>query len=83
MRQLAIMEIEGEIHHSEEKGRIEGIKVGEKKGLKKGIKEGEIKGKKEEKLEIAINMLKKGVDLNLISEVTNLPISKIQNLNSK
>jgi predicted transposase/invertase (TIGR01784 family) len=63
MRQLAIMEIEGEIHHSEEKGRIE--------------------GKKEEKVEIAINMLKKGVDLNFISEVTNLPISKIQNLNSK
>jgi hypothetical protein len=25
-------------------------------------------------------MLKKGMDLNLISEVTNLPISKIQDL---
>jgi predicted transposase/invertase (TIGR01784 family) len=79
MRQLAIMEIEGEIHHSEEKGRIEGEKEGIKKGKKEGIKE----GKKEEKVEIAINMLKKGVDLNFISEVTNLPISKIQNLNSK
>jgi predicted transposase/invertase (TIGR01784 family) len=63
MRQLAIMEFEGELSYREEKG--------------------EIKGKKEEKMEIAINMLKKGLDLNLISEITNLPISKLQTLNSK
>jgi hypothetical protein len=45
--------------------------------------EGEIKGKKEKKMEIAINLLKKELDLNLISEVTNLLISKLQSLNSK
>ncbi|MDR3290795.1 MAG: Rpn family recombination-promoting nuclease/putative transposase [Methanobrevibacter sp.] len=71
MRQLAIMELEGELSYREEKGKIEG----EIKGKKEGIKE--------EKMEIAISMLKKGLDLNLISEITNLPISKLQALNSK
>jgi hypothetical protein len=34
-------------------------------------------------IKIAINLLKKGLDLNLISEVTNIPISKLKTLNSK
>ncbi|MDR2829857.1 MAG: Rpn family recombination-promoting nuclease/putative transposase [Methanobrevibacter sp.] len=41
-----------------------------------GIKEGELKGK----METAISLLRKGFDLNLVSEVTNLPTSKLKDL---
>jgi len=40
----------------------------------------EEKGIKEGKLEIAINLLRKGMELDLVSEVTNLPISKLKSL---
>lgn len=42
----------------------------------KGIK----KGKKEEKRDIALNMLKKGLSEELIEEVTNLEKSEIEKL---
>ncbi|MDR2624323.1 MAG: hypothetical protein LBC39_07170 [Methanobrevibacter sp.] len=79
MRQLAKMELEGELNHSKEEGKMEGIK----KGKIEGIKEGKIKVEKEKSIEIAIKLLKKGIDLNLVSEVTKLPVSKLQNLNNK
>ncbi|MDR2623868.1 MAG: hypothetical protein LBC39_04790 [Methanobrevibacter sp.] len=40
--------------------------------------EGEIKGKNKEKMDIAINLLKEGLDLNLISKVTNLPVQNFR-----
>jgi predicted transposase/invertase (TIGR01784 family) len=96
MRQLAKMEFESELNYSRKEGRIEGkiegMKEGELKGIKKGkiegkiegMKEGMIKGKQkgmnDGKLEIAINLLRKGMELDLVSEVTNLPISKLKSL---
>ena len=53
-------------------GREEGLKEGEKKGLKKGLKE--------KSIEIAKNMLKKGLDINLISELSGLTIEEINEL---
>ena len=44
--------------------------------LRQGIEEGE----KNKQIEIAKNMLLKGIDLNTISEVTNLSIEEINNL---
>ena len=46
----------------------EGIKKGEERGLKKG------------KEEMARNMLKKGLDMSLISEISGLNIEEIQEL---
>ena len=43
---------------------------------KEGIKE----GSKESKLEIAKAMLKKNMDINLIAEITNLPVEEIKTL---
>ena len=42
------------------------------------------KGKcfKEKQIEIAKNMLKKGMDIELISEITKLPIEEIEKLNN-
>ncbi len=47
---------------------------------KEGIKEGLAQGSKESKQEIAKAMLKKNMDLNLIAEITNLPVEEIKTL---
>jgi predicted transposase/invertase (TIGR01784 family) len=49
-------------------------------GRKEGITEGEKKGRKKEKIEIAKNMLGKGLDLSFISEVTGLSEKEIKGL---
>ena len=43
-------------------------------------KEGIEEGSKESKLEIARAMLKKNMDINLIAEITNLPVEEIKTL---
>ena len=53
---------------------------GIEKGIKKGIKEGINQGIENEKLQIVQNMLKKGLDINLISEITNTPTDEIESL---
>ena len=50
-------------------GREEGLKEGEKKGLKKGLKE--------KSIEIAKNMLKDNVDINIISKYSGLSVDEI------
>ena len=66
------------------KGRQEGEKKGIEKGLKKGRQEGKAEGLKEgkqqEKLEIAKQMLAKGLDIQLICEMTGLSEAKINAL---
>ena len=57
-----------------------GMKEAVKKGLEKGIKQGRKEGREEEKLLTAKNMLNKKLDINLISEVTGLSISDINNI---
>jgi predicted transposase/invertase (TIGR01784 family) len=64
--------METAIEESKKKAKIEGMKEGKLEGMK----EGEMKGK----LEIAINLLRKGMDLGSVSEVTGLPISKLESL---
>ena len=50
----------------------EGIKEGEKKGREEGLKVG--------KIEIAKNMLKEGLDVNLISKLSGLTIEEVEKL---
>ena len=54
---------------------LEGIE-GEKRGKEEGLKEGE----KNKSIEIAKNMLKLGIDVNIISQSTGLSIEEIKNL---
>lgn len=56
------------------------IKSEIKEGIQKGIEKGKKEGKKEEKIEIARNMLKKGMDISIISELTNLDVDTISTL---
>ena len=52
--------------------REEGIKIGEKIGEKRG--------KKEKAIETAINMLKKGFEIDVIVEITGLKRKEIEKL---
>jgi len=56
-----------------EEYREEGLAEGREQGIKEGIKESSIS--------IAKKMLQKNMDLNLISEVTELPIEELEKLN--
>ena len=55
-------------------------RIGKEEGLKEGLKEGEEKGKMKRNIEIAKNMLKKGLDIILISEISGLSIEEIKKL---
>ena len=54
------------------------LKEKEAKGKKIGIEFGKKEGKKERNIEIAKSMLKKGMELNLISELTGLTVEEIE-----
>ena len=60
-----------------EKGYKEGLIKGYKKGIIIGIKEN---GKEEANIETAKKMKEKGLDLELIHEITGLSLDKIQEL---
>jgi predicted transposase/invertase (TIGR01784 family) len=48
--------------------------------IKEGRAEGKAEGKAEAKEEYAIKMLKKGMDLELIQEITEIPLDKLQQM---
>ena len=67
-----------------EDGRAEGFAEGEAKGRSEGKAEGEAKGKAEGKAEeralIAKAMIAKGMDRNIISEITGLSDEELESL---
>ena len=65
-----------------QKGRLEGQQEGMQKGRLEGQQEGMQKGRLEGRQQVILNMLKKELDVSLISEVTGLSekeIKKLQN----
>ena len=58
-------------------GLKEGLNKGLKEGLNKGLKEGKLEGLKEKSIEIAKNMLKDNVDINIISKYSGLSVNEI------
>ena len=65
-----------------DKGIQKGIAQGREEGIEKGIQKGMQKGIENEKLQTAKNMLARGLDVDLISDVTGLPKSEIKKLES-
>ncbi|MDR1139034.1 MAG: Rpn family recombination-promoting nuclease/putative transposase [Rickettsiales bacterium] len=59
-----------------EKGRQEGIQIGEERG----IQIGEERGRKEREIEVAKNLLKAGVPIDIIAQTTGLPKAEIAQL---
>ena len=64
------------IEKNKEKGRAKGQAEGLEKGMQKGIQKGMQKGTQA----VALNMLKKQMELSVISEVTGLTKKEIKNL---
>ena len=57
-----------------------GLTEGRRKGYEEGMNEGLAKGKTESKKETALALLKKGVEIGIISECTGLTIKQIEDL---
>ena len=57
-----------------------GLREGEQKGKQEGLLEGEQKGRIEGRIETAKAMLAKGMEMTLISEITNLPEAQLLEL---
>ena len=63
-----------------ERGLQEGLQKGLKKGREEGLEKGLEKGLKEGHKEVALNMLKMGIDLQLILSSTKLNQQEIEEL---
>ncbi|MGZ6254902.1 MAG: Rpn family recombination-promoting nuclease/putative transposase [Candidatus Chromulinivorax sp.] len=61
-----------------EQGLEQGLQQGLQKGLQQGIEKGLEQGKQEQQKEVALKLLKKGMDINFIIELTNLSIEQIE-----
>ena len=55
-------------------------KINYEKGIEDGIEKGIEKGIESNQKEMVLNMLNKGLELSLISEITNLSIEKINQI---
>ena len=70
----------------EAKEAVEKLELAEKEAkeavenLEKGIETGKIEGRQESQLEIAREMLKKGIEISLVAEITKLPLAMIKTL---
>ena len=62
------------------KGMEKGIKKGMEKGIEKGMEKGVEKGRKEREKEVAINLLKSGVDQKVIQASTQLTDQELSDL---
>ena len=69
-----------EMNEAKRKGLAAGLAEGRTKGLAEGRAEGRAEGKAEEKKEIAKKMKEKGLDIELIQELTNLTKDEINSL---
>ena len=62
------------------KGRAEGLEKGLKKGLKKGRAEGRAEGEKQKAISIAKAMLQRGLNIQMIAELSGLTAEEIRSL---
>ena len=75
-REKARMDKIAELDYSREEGLAQGME----KGRQEGLAEGKQEGRTERDTEVVLNMLKKKLDIKLVSEVTGLPIREIKKL---
>ena len=80
----AYRDIKNSIDTALEQGREEGMKKGRAEGLEKGLKkgraEGRAEGEKQKALSIAKAMLQRGLDIQMIAELSGLTAEEIQSL---
>ena len=72
-----------QIEYARETGREEGLKEGHKKGHKEGKEEGLKEGRGEERLKIAMNLIRVGASCEIISQATGLSAEEVSRLKEK
>ena len=68
------------LREGKQEGLLEGEQKGKQEGLLEGEQKGRIEGKQEGRIETAKAMLAKGMDMTLISEITNLTEAQLLEL---
>ena len=86
-REKALRDYRSDMAEARREGILEGRREGEQKGRRegeqKGRREGEQKGRSEEKVSIAVNMLRLGIDVSHIAAATGLSIADVELLKTK
>ena len=72
-----------QIEYARETGREEGHKVGKEEGLKEGREEGRKEGRGDERLKIAMNLIRVGASCEIISQATGLSAEEVSRLKEK
>lgn len=65
---------------AEKRGEERGVKLGEERGVKLGEERGEKRGVKKGKRETALELIRLGVDFEIISKSTGFPKKEIEKL---
>ena len=63
-----------------EKHRMKGLRKGRREGRMEGLQKGRMEGLQEGQTKVILNMLKKNLDIKLVSEVTGLSVKEIKKL---
>ena len=71
-----------QIEYARETGREEGLKEGHKKGREEGREEGLKEGQGEERLKIAMNLIRVGASCEIISQATGLSAEEVSRLSN-
>ena len=82
-RQIFIHDQHNAILKAHREGREEGVQQGREEGVQQGLQQGREEGSQQEKLEIARNLLKKGMTWNVITEVTGLTPAEFTRLEAQ
>ena len=75
---LEYEDVQKAVKYASKLGRMEGLKQGRAEGLEEGRKQGRVEGRKEEKRKLALNMLAKGFDPDLVAEIAGLTESEVR-----
>ncbi len=68
--------LEWDINEAQQAWREDGFDEGMAQGIAQGMSQGVSQGK----VEVAVNLIRMGMDFNQIQAATNLPIAKIEEL---
>ena len=84
--EISLDEKERELYEARQRAIFEynyTMYTAEKRGKEKGKEEGKIEGKKEKQIEIAKKLLKRGMKIEEISEITELTKEELIKINKK
>ena len=79
-RENAVRAYNSEMLASKQEGMKIGIARGRAEGMEEGINKGRAEGAEAEKIELAKNALKNGLDVEMVSNITKLPIDEINKI---